>query len=143
NGTDPKNPTQSYYFLQGLDSAGLAVIDPTTHQPTRYAASGDPVAGTGSLDSAPSDRRLMLSSGPFEMDPGDTQEIVCALALGRNASNLGSVTRLKEYLDYARLFYDPTIVGTPSPPSRGSFSLARPAPDPARGAVALRYEAPA
>ena len=35
---------------------------------------GDPVAGTGWLDTFATDRRMMLSAGPFTMEPGDSQE---------------------------------------------------------------------
>ncbi len=54
-------------------------IDPLTSQPTRFPLSGDPIQKTGWYDGnyvAPSDRRMGLSVGPFQMALGDTQEVV-------------------------------------------------------------------
>jgi hypothetical protein len=82
NGTDPSSAIESYNYLGGLDRTGATVIDPTTGLPTKFVCSGDPWTGTGWLDNAPADRRFMLSSGPFAMAPGDTQEVVAAVMVG-------------------------------------------------------------
>lgn len=77
NGTDPAILTESYGYMNGLakdPNTGemTPMINPTTGQPTRFAVSGDPTTMTGWVDAAASDRRLMLSAGPFTMAPGDT-----------------------------------------------------------------------
>lgn len=51
NGRDPQNAGETYNLMRGLNSDGTPVIDPTTGLPSLYYAPGDPVAGTGWLDS--------------------------------------------------------------------------------------------
>ncbi|MBI5837605.1 MAG: hypothetical protein HZB25_10195 [Candidatus Eisenbacteria bacterium] len=118
NGTDPQNPQQTYNYMQGLTRDGLDLIDPTTGLPTKFDVSGDPVAGTGFLDSDPADRRLMLSSGPFNMAPGDTQEVVGGVVIGRGGSYKSSITVMKLIDLDAQLAFD------------ANFDLASPPPAP-------------
>jgi hypothetical protein len=57
-------------------------IDPTTGIATKYELDGDPTTLRGWIDGrrdSPSDRRLVLSSGPITMALGDTQEVVVGL----------------------------------------------------------------
>lgn len=70
--------------------------------PSKFPLSGDPVTGTGFLDGqgqtysfSPGDRRLIMSTGPFSLAPGDTQEIVVALVVGLGADRISSVAALK------------------------------------------------
>jgi len=82
NGTDPNVSAEAYNSMSGLNKDGSVVIDPTTGQPTFYMVSGDPVTWSGWLDALPADRRQMISSGPFTMMPGDTQEVAIAVMVG-------------------------------------------------------------
>ncbi|MGB2958361.1 MAG: hypothetical protein WBD30_05700, partial [Bacteroidota bacterium] len=63
--------------------------------------SGDPVAGTGDVPGNfplgnvfPQDFRILLSSGPFTIAQGDTQEVVAALVISQGSDRLESVTLL-------------------------------------------------
>lgn len=70
---------------------------------------GDPINQTGLIDGimdGAGDRRMMLMSGPFKMQLGDTIEIVTALVGGIGANNLSSVSHLKYNVGNAKLFYD-------------------------------------
>jgi hypothetical protein len=61
---------------------------------------GDPIAGTGWIDGLihpPGDRRAGLSTGPFTIPPGDTQEVVIATIAAIGLNNLQSITELKSY----------------------------------------------
>jgi len=72
--------------------------DPTTGESTRFTLSGDPITGEGWLDGMqlpPGDRRLVMSSGPFSMSKGDTQEIVVAVIGAQGMNRLESVRKLK------------------------------------------------
>ncbi|MBI5866955.1 MAG: T9SS type A sorting domain-containing protein [candidate division Zixibacteria bacterium] len=89
NGTDPNNAAQSYNYMAGLDAAGDPIIHPISGRPTPYMFSGDPVAGTGWLDAYPSDRRFLIGSGAFRMNPGDTQEVVASVVVGQGAGYTG------------------------------------------------------
>jgi hypothetical protein len=104
-GTDPASSDEVYNYMRGLLGNGSALVDPTTSQTTRYSRPGDPVTGTGWLDAYPADRRMMLSSGPFQMAPGDTQEVVAAITVGRGGDNLSSVGVVRCQTDIARALY--------------------------------------
>jgi len=101
SGTDPSSQVETYNYMKGLNSNGTPVHvqnDPLLPI-TTYQVSGLNVAGantpTNWLDSNAGDRRLMLSSGPFTMAPGDTQEVVTAIIIGQGANRTASVLALK------------------------------------------------
>jgi hypothetical protein len=94
-GVDPTSATQTYNLMSGLAPDGTPRIDPTTGLATRYMHPGDPVSGTGWLDANPADRRFMVSSGPFYMMPGDSQDIVVAIIVGAGTDPISSVNRLR------------------------------------------------
>ena len=73
---------------------------------TKFMLTGDPEAGTGWLDSAPADRRFIMSSGPFTMMPGDSQEAVVGVLISRGITNLNSVTLLKQEDIILQTFYN-------------------------------------
>ncbi|HVN47190.1 MAG TPA: hypothetical protein VMU30_00055, partial [Bacteroidota bacterium] len=119
---DPANASYSgtiqwYNLLKGLVGiTGAQYINPVTNVATTYVLSGDPVAGTGWIDSSPGDRRMALCSGPFTMMDGDTQEVVVANLAGRGADYLSSVTILKTEDDFAQSIYN-KLFSFPQPPS--------------------------
>jgi hypothetical protein len=84
---------------------------------TTFQVSGDPVAGTGWLDSNPNDRRLMLSAGPFTMAPGDSQEVVAAIIIGQGSDRLTSITALKQADAVVQDVYDQGFKICAPPPS--------------------------
>lgn len=70
--------------------------------PTKFPLSGDPVTQTGFVDGLgtrysfePGDRRFLMSSGPFRLAPGDTQEILIATVAGLGADHLSSISVMK------------------------------------------------
>ncbi len=84
---------------------------------TKYPLSGDYLRRTGFYDGVQtpsSDRRMLMSSGSFNMAPGDTQEVVFAeLAAGADggANNLTAVALLKfnTYSLRGAYFWSPPI----------------------------------
>ena len=125
NGTDPSSTTETYNYMQGLLPDGNVLLDPTTGQPTRYFYPGDPVTGHGWIDANPSDRRMLLSSGPFRMTPGDTQEVVAAIVVERGPDNLSSVGTVRCLADLARsAFQQDFTLPLPSPASPCSTAAA-------------------
>src|SRR5204862_6213712 len=76
NGTDPATPDQVYNYMRGLTGDGdpIHVKDDPALPVTPYQVSGDPVTGSGWLDSAPADRRLAVSTGSLLMGTGRTTE---------------------------------------------------------------------
>jgi len=115
NGTDPQNSLETYNYMRGLHRDGATVIDPTTGFETLYWCTGDPVAGTGWLDQASADRRYMMSSGPFTMEPNDTQVVVAAVLAAQGDTPLSSITLLREIDQTAQMVYDANF-DLPCPP---------------------------
>lgn len=99
----PENPAQPW-------------TDPTSGNAiTKYRVPGDPVSGSGWIDSNPGDRRLLLSSGPFTMALGDTQEVVVAVLAALGSDRLSSISVLKFTDRFAQEAFD-NLFELPKPP---------------------------
>jgi hypothetical protein len=109
----PQGSTQFYNFFQGkIGLTGDPFVDPNTLQPTTYVLAGDPQTRSGWIDGQllpAGDRRIGSASGPFQMAPGDTQEVVvaeiCAGAI-EGTDRLSAIGLLKFYDQAAQLAYD-------------------------------------
>jgi hypothetical protein len=91
--------------------------------PNVFPLSGDPVKRTGFIDGlgttysfAPGDRRINLSTGPFTLAPGDTQEVVVALVGGLGSDRLSSVSVMKFNDRFAQNTYN-ALFQVPKAPS--------------------------
>ena len=95
---DPVSGLETFNLMKGLqrDGTPMHVNNDSLEPVTTHFASGDPVAGTGWLDGNPYDRRFMISSGPFTMAIGDSQEIVAAILMGQGPDRLASVADLRD-----------------------------------------------
>jgi len=124
NGTDPNNFSKTYNLMKGLRSDGSSMINPKTSLPTSFYASGDPVLGSGWLDSGPADVRLQCSSGPFQMLPNDVQVVTTAIIVGQSSNRLASISLMKFEDSQAQVAFDlnfnlipppnqPQVVATP------------------------------
>jgi len=107
NGGDPFLPDDYYNYMRGLHTDGtpIHVYDDPGRPTSTYQTSGDPVTGTGWLDSDASDRRMMLSTGPFALSPGRTQEIAVAILVGQGSDRLSSVSDLRNAARVAKVAY--------------------------------------
>lgn len=142
---------QFYQNLRGLPRTPIGppdpspFIDPVTKKPTTFVANGDPVTKYGWIDGTsgfdcelgnPGDRRILLSSGPFQMSVGDTQEVVYALTGGLGSDHYASITVMKFYMRQCRDLYrymfpeDPTGVKVNVPRLPKDFILSQNYPNP-------------
>lgn len=135
NGTDPNTAVKSYNYMQGFDADGNPVVDPTTGSDTKYVVNGDPVTGSGWLDANPADRRMMLSSGPFTMMPGDTQEVVVGIVVGQSTNRISSVALMK-FLDQTAQSTFNLNFNVPHPPDPPTVKAT-----PQHGAIRLTWDA--
>lgn len=120
---DPAGSTQFYNFFQGkIGLSGKYFYNPVTKDSTTYALPGDPQTREGWIDGQlipAGDRRIGSASGPFQMAPGDTQEVVIAeIAAGAipGTDRLSAIGLLKFYDQQAQLAYD-NFFDLPVPPS--------------------------
>ncbi|MBN2357050.1 hypothetical protein JXO59_13115 [candidate division KSB1 bacterium] len=125
NQGNPQTGQDIWNYMRGFWRDGSPITyggvgtDPTAAR-TRFMFSGDPETGTGWNDRATSDRRFMMSTGPYRMEkwqdtngnnqpdfgePG-VQEIVAGVLVGRGTNNFNSVSYLKAMDEIAQLAYD-------------------------------------
>ncbi len=106
--------------LQGLPTRTNSLrIDPITQKPTKFWATGDPVSKQGWVDGVlegAGSREVFISSGPFAMALGDTQEIVTAMIGAHSQDRLASVSVLKYYDKIAQKFFNEGLIPSPKLP---------------------------
>ncbi len=110
---------QWYNLLRGyISNNNIDNPTPFTHrstgEATKFPLDGDPLAGTGDIDGqdsnfAPGDRRMLLASGPFSLNPGEEQEMVVALVGGVDMSPLRSISNLKANIKEIRAQYGKVV----------------------------------
>jgi hypothetical protein len=112
-----------YYWLQGFRNIIYYEKSPYTYlsgpekgKPTKFPLSGNPISRTGDVDGTgdnrvPGYRSFLMATGPFDMQPGDTQEVVIALVGGIDpeGDNLSSLVKLRENIRTIRGLYGTTI----------------------------------
>ena len=103
---DPVNAIEADRQIRGLRNDGSSWIDPVSGRATRFTTTGDPVTSTGWIDAILSDRRLLLTAGPFQMVPGDTVVVEAAIVVGQASGRLRSIQALRCNADGARLFQE-------------------------------------
>lgn len=126
---------QWWNILRGYQAAVVnppsCMVDPSSGQCTKFALSGDPRTLQGWVDGRylpPSDRRVLISSGPFSMALGDTQEVVIALLAAEGETKNEAISALEQVDDRAQDFLT------------FSFNDPRPVPQPQLRVVELDNE---
>ncbi|HET9939789.1 MAG TPA: PKD domain-containing protein [Candidatus Eisenbacteria bacterium] len=106
-GNEDPQGIERYSQMRGLldDGSPMHQQNDPALPVTTYQFSGDPVQGTGWLDLLPGDKRILMSSGPFPLGPGETQEIWAAVLVGQGADRLSSITALRDVAAAAKAAY--------------------------------------
>jgi len=139
---EPTNSQELMNNMSGLDYLGNPLIDLTTNTATRYWYPGDPLSGTGWLEQNHDNSRFLMSTGPFELADGDTQEVAFALMVARGDSGLHSLQLLKQTAEAARHLYEQfeeLHFGEPPPPLPDRFELFQNYPNPFNAGTTIRY----
>ncbi|GIV59253.1 MAG: hypothetical protein KatS3mg043_0342 [Rhodothermaceae bacterium] len=136
---NPRDLTSDWYnYLRGIWQDGSRMcfggngFNPNNcTQTANFMYPGDPVAraywsefnidGNGTPN-PPSDRRFLMSTGPFTMNPGDVQEIVYGIVTGFGADNLDSVAKMRDADALAQAAFDANFQ-LPSPPNAPRVSV--------------------
>ncbi len=82
---DPLDTKEYYNLMKGLKKDGSTWINPSTNLPTKFPCEN---FGGG-------DYRFIISSGPVNVNPGDTQTFITGQLIARGSTNLTSVIFLK------------------------------------------------
>ncbi|MCJ7554719.1 MAG: T9SS type A sorting domain-containing protein [Ignavibacteriaceae bacterium] len=137
--------------MQGLNNFGDYIIDPTTNLPTIWPLTGDPVTGTGWYLVCPNclsgfDQRYHVPTGPFNMAPNDTQEVVIAFLIKRGTDNINSITELRNYAAQIQHWYDNDFVTDVKETNSTiplEYSLSQNYPNPFNPSTVISYQLPA
>ncbi|NOZ75389.1 MAG: T9SS type A sorting domain-containing protein [FCB group bacterium] len=122
--SDPNTPGDVYNRMRGLKIDGTPFpLNISGGSP--YVHPGDPTLDTGPGDTeyvdsdihSSGDRRFLMSSGPFTMAPGDSQEVVYGIFLVADGDPLNSYLKLKEVDQVAQRYYDSRFKTAANPPA--------------------------
>lgn len=114
--TDPplgnyKGTKEWYNYVRGLIGiTGDPYLNPLTGEETKFLLTGDPITKSGWVDGylyPPGNRRMYSSTGPFNMEPADTQQVIFAeIAAGyfNNMNRLSSLSLLKLYTKSLQMY---------------------------------------
>ncbi|HEY3249680.1 MAG TPA: T9SS type A sorting domain-containing protein [Ignavibacteria bacterium] len=102
---NPATFRESYRFMTGFCRNGQPRVHPLGYI-TKYMYSGDPVTNQGWVQPNQDDQRFLVSTGPINMAPGDTQVVVVAQLIARGNSNLNSITKLRELSAVVKNYYN-------------------------------------
>jgi len=131
---NPQTGGDAWNYMRGIWRDGIPITEGEdgrnpSNPPTKFMLTGDPESRSGWLDQSESDRRFMMTTGPFTMpkwvdsngdnipqrgEPG-VQEIVAGCLMGRGSDNLNSVTYLKAVDKIAQMAYDMDFALPPAP----------------------------
>ena len=106
NGSDPSGPGEYVNAMSGRMPWGAVVVDSSVMQPTTYCSSGDPVSGSGWVQSYPQHPHTILSMGPCQLSPGDTLNVLVALAVGQGSDELSGITDLRATVREAKRYWE-------------------------------------
>lgn len=125
---DPGNGADMYNFMRGrwkdgqpftLGGNGLGFSNIVTkfmfpgHPPAFWSEMNSDNAGSAI---APADRRFVMSTGPFTVEPNDEQTIIFGIVTSFGKDNIDSVTKMKSDDRVAQAAFDINFV-VPSPPN--------------------------
>ncbi len=118
-----KGSTEFYRYFKGQIGSNGHLFYDAKGVLTQFALNGDPISRTGWVDGywlPAGDRKMGLASGPFQMAPGDTQEVVVAeIVAGATTKpfvdRLAAIGLLKFYDKRAQNTYD-NLFALPGPP---------------------------
>ena len=114
---DPDQAVYAYNFMRGRDGCGTPLTNWTTGGPSKYRFNGNACQRSGWYDSTAGDKRFLQCSGPFVMNPLDTQVIVIGAFVGRGSNNLNSVCVLLDNASRVQTFYNSNFAAIPLPPA--------------------------
>jgi len=103
---DPSSPEEFYNNMEGRLLDGSSRLDPQTGQTSIFPFSGMPETGSGWIDTDPADRRFLLSTGPFDLDPGQSRELVAAILVAQGTDHISSIAALRIAADELQILYE-------------------------------------
>jgi hypothetical protein len=113
----PYSDGTSWNVIRGLSQRGTPIIDSTTHLPTKFPWSGDPITRTGSMwpyRGTGGGGGFIITTGGFTLAPGDSQWMMVAVMPTAKWNGIDAVNRMRMNSAYLRsLPYDSLVSHKP------------------------------
>ncbi len=162
---NPDSGDDAYRFLRALWRDDFSVTyggsgRGFSEEPTRFMFSGNPPAfwseentdNAGSRNT-PADRRFIMATGPFRMEPGDIQDILVGIVWAQGQDRYRSVYKLKADVAGLHIFNStaqclipeeqPAFLAAPAPPEPPDrYILYRNYPNPFATRTTIQYDLP-
>jgi len=116
--------------------------------PANFMYSGDPEKQSGWLCINGFDQRMILSTGPFDLAEGESQDIYALYAIGRGETSLNSISVTKEIAQKAEDHFFSNIIKIPvgikneNQPIINGFNLSQNYPNPFNPTTVIKYQIP-
>jgi hypothetical protein len=140
---DPVSFGSAQNLLRGRNALGVPWQCATF---TKFPYQGDPVAGTGCLDSLAGDQRLMISTGPYDVPANGLIRFVVAFVVGYKDGALSvkdNITALREGFAAAQAAWRDSFSEALPIPTQASLSSAFSNPSTGLGPSLLDFAVPA
>jgi len=111
--------------------------------PTLFPLDGDPVSGSGCVDKSPADKRLLLSIGPYDVNPGAKIHVAAAYLVGSSAharDPVDNVIALRQTADEVRAAWADSFASVPPVPT--AVSSVNALPNPFRDVIEIEFTVP-
>jgi len=140
----------TWNYARGFDNEGNVIIDPIANDTTVFPFSGDPVTNQGWIwpyNFTGGGAGFVFFSGPFDMEPQDTQWVMVALIPALGGDPYQSITNMREKAQFLHsLPYDSLAFGSyglpPEDPIPENYLLHQNYPNPFNQGTIIKYELP-
>jgi len=134
---DPCN----WSYGQVLGGVNCATIDPG------FLYSGNPVTSVGWINSVPADYRMLVNTGPFNLELDKPIDIIVCYLIGRGSSALNSVSVMKSITEEAIQIYNSNFTDIPTsienqPTVITEFKLSQNYPNPFNPSTKIGWQSP-
>ena len=159
----PNNPLEARYYMNGLTPDGLIAapcdspftflgevrggINCTEVNPL-YWYSGDPVTDIGWINIDAADQRMVVNTGPFNLEVGKPVSIIVAYIVGSGTDRLNSITKAREIAQFTHQFYKSNFDDNLVPVEEENnltvteFRLSQNYPNPFNPSTVISYQLP-
>jgi hypothetical protein len=155
---EPNNVEEARNVMKGMDKIGeytnpcdwfhgMVLGVPCEDVNPIFFYSGNPVEPYGWIHVTPCDMRMWTNIGPFELPANEKVDIWTAYIVGRGNNNLNSITKLKEYTNAAKNYYNSNFTQLPvgvneTPITVSDYQLFQNYPNPFNPTTKIRYTIP-